>query len=134
MMSKSNLVNLGRMITMSQAQAEAFADEWMAAWNSHDPARVAAHYHDDVEYHSPFVAQISGQGVLLGRTAFQEYAAAALERFPDLHFGPERRVAAGSGSVAIEYRSVNDLLAIETLVLDDDGLVVRAHCHYCPAA
>lgn len=134
MINKSNPARLDRMITMTQAQAEAFADEWMAAWNSHDPARVAAHYHDDIEYHSPFVAQISGQGLLIGRTAFRDYAAAALERFPDLHFGPERRVAAGSGSVAIEYRSVNDLLAIETLVLDDDGLVVRAHCHYCPAA
>jgi hypothetical protein len=134
MICKSNLGILILMTTMTQGQAEAFADEWMAAWNSHDADRVAAHYHDDVEYHSPFVAQISGEGLLRGRTAFHEYAAAALRRFPDVHFGPERRVAAGSGSVAIEYRSVNDLLAIETLVLDDDGLVVRAHCHYCPAA
>ena len=134
MQSKSNLGNVVRMITMTQAEAEAFADEWMAAWNSHDPDLIAAHYHEDVEYHSPFVAQIAGESVLRGRAVFHDYAAAALARFPDLHFGPDRRVAAGSGSVAIEYRSVNDLLAIETLVLDDDALVVRAHCHYCPAA
>lgn len=28
------------------------------------------------------------------------------------------------------YRSVESLLAFETLVLDDDGLLIRAHCHY----
>ncbi len=28
------------------------------------------------------------------------------------------------------YWSVNNLLAVETLVFDDTGLVVQAHCHY----
>jgi ketosteroid isomerase-like protein len=117
-------------ITMTEDQARMLAHEWMQAWNSHDADRVAAHYHPEVEYHSPFVARLAGAAPLRGRDAFRDYAAAAFERYPDLHFGPECRVAAGAGSVAIEYRSVDDLLAIETLVLDDEGLVVRAHCHY----
>ena len=115
---------------MTEAEADAFAQEWMEAWNSHDAARIAAHYHEDVEYHSPFVARIAGEGMLRGRAAVREYFAAALRRYPELHFGPALHVAAGAGSVSIVYRSVDDLLAIETLVLDDEGLVTRAHCQY----
>jgi hypothetical protein len=115
---------------LSQAGAEAFARSWAEAWNAHDPSRIAAHYSPAVEYHSPFVARLSGGEALHGRTAVEEYAAAALARYPDLHFGPEITVATGAGSIALVYRSVDDLLAVETLVLDDAGLVACAHCHY----
>jgi SnoaL-like domain len=117
-------------ITKTEPEAEAFAQGWMDAWNSHDAARIAAHYHHDVEYYSPFVSRLTDAACLEGRAALYDYVATALERYPDLHFGPEHSVAAGAGSVAIVYRSVDDLLAIETLVLDDHDLVVRAHCHY----
>jgi hypothetical protein len=115
---------------LSQADAEAFARSWAESWNAHDPSRIGAHYSPAVEYHSPFVARLTGGEALHGRTAVEEYAAAALARYPDLHFGPEITVATGAGSIALVYRSVDDLLAVETLVLDDAGLVVRAHCHY----
>jgi hypothetical protein len=121
-------------ISMTETQARTFADEWMDAWNSHDADRVAAHYHPEVEYYSPFVARLAGADLLRGRDALRDYAAAALARYPDLHFGPECRVAVGAGSVVIAYRSVDDLQAMETLLLDDAGLVVRAHCHYAAAS
>ena len=44
---------------LSEADAEVFARSWADAWNSHDASRIAAHYSDDVEYHSPFVASIT---------------------------------------------------------------------------
>ena len=119
---------------LTEADAEAFARSWMAAWNSHDAPRIAAHYHHDVEYHSPFVAQISGGVALHGRAAVQEYVSAALARYPDLHFGPEITVAVGAGSIALVYRSVDDLLAVEALLLDDAGLITCAHCHYASTA
>jgi ketosteroid isomerase-like protein len=115
---------------ITEAEADAFADAWMDAWNSHDVARIVAHYHQDVEYNSPFVARIAGEGRLIGRDAVRDYFSAALDRYPDLHFGPERSVAAGTGSISIVYTSVENLLAIETLVLDRQYLVRRAHCHY----
>ena len=118
---------------MAQDEADAFAQSWLAAWNSHDPDRVAAHYHDDVQYYSPFVARIADAGMLRGRRAFRDYAAAALERYPDLYFGPEIVVATGAGSVTLVYRSVERLLAVETLLVDDVGLVTRALCHYTAA-
>ncbi len=121
----------------TQADAEAFGRSWMAAWNSHDAPRIAAHYHHDVEYHSPFVARISGGDALHGRAAVEHYVSAGLARYPELHFGPEITVAVGAESIALVYRSVDDLLAVEVLLLDDAGLITCAHCHYAttePAA
>jgi nuclear transport factor 2 (NTF2) superfamily protein len=114
----------------TELDAKLFARSWVDAWNSHDPSRIAAHYSEDVEYHSPFVARLSGGDALHGRTAVEEYAAAALARYPELCFGPEITVATGAGSIALVYRSVEDLLAVETLVFDKAGMVARAHCHY----
>jgi hypothetical protein len=127
-------VTSNKHLPISEADAQLFARSWADAWNSHDASRIAAHYSDDVEYHSPFVARLTGGDALHGRTAVEKYAAAALARYPDLHFGPEITVATGAGSIALVYLSVDDLLAVETLELDDTGLVARAHCHYRSAA
>src|SRR5438128_494389 len=110
MTNETNVTNV-----MTEAEADNFERSWMDAWNSHDATRIAAHYHDDVEYYSPFVARLAGEGKLRGRAAVHDYIVAALDRYPDVHFGPEMRVASGAGSVSIMYRSVEDLLAIETL-------------------
>jgi hypothetical protein len=110
--------------------ADAFVTSWFQAWNAHDPDAIAAHYHEEVEYHSPFVARLTGEAALVGLPAVRAYVAAALERFPDLHFDPPEVVAVGHGSVSFVYTSVGGLRAVETLVLGEDGLVRRAHCHY----
>jgi hypothetical protein len=128
---KSTVAIVTRMSNpLTQAEADSFARSWAAAWNSHDVPAIAAHYEEDVEYHSPFVARITGADTLHGRRAVEQYVAAGLACYPDLHFGPDITVAAGAGSIALVYRSVDDLLAVETLVLDDAGLVTRVHCHY----
>ena len=115
----------------TEPEADEYAREWIAAWNSHDVERVAAHYGDTVEYESPFVARLSpGRTRLTGIDAVRDYIANAFERFPDLHFTGPYLVALGAGSVVIVYRSVAGLVAAETLVLDEDGRVTRAHCHY----
>ena len=118
------------MIHLSTEEADAFAHEWAAAWNSHDLHRIASHYRDDVVYYSPFADRLGAATPFSGRTAFSRYAAAALESYPDLHFGPDLLVAVGAGSVAVAYRSVQDLFAIETLVFDDNRRISAARCHY----
>ncbi len=115
---------------LSEVDADVLARSWADAWNSHDASRISAHYSEDVEYHSPFVARLTGGEALHGRASVGEYAAAALARYPDLHFGPDITVATGAGSLALVYRSVEGLLAVETLVLNDRALVACAHCHY----
>jgi hypothetical protein len=120
---------------LTEADADRFVAGWMEAWNSHDLETILAHYADDVEYYSPFIAQLADpSGCLTGRAALQSYVAAALERFPDLHFDPPMHVAAGAGSVSFVYRSVNGMLAVETLVFSPGTPgplhVARAYCHY----
>jgi ketosteroid isomerase-like protein len=115
----------------TEPEADEYAREWIAAWNSHDVDRVAAHYADTVEYESPFVARLSpGRTRLSGIDAVRDYIERAFERFPDLRFTGPSLVALGAGSVVIVYRSVAGLVAAETLVLDERGRVSRAHCHY----
>jgi len=116
---------------MTEPDADAFVTGWIEAWNSHDVERITSHYRDDVDYYSPFVARLaSGRDHLHGRNEVRDYVASALDRFPELELGPIIAVAPGHGSVAVVYRSVENLLAVETLVVDERGLVRRAHCHY----
>ena len=126
------------MITvLTEREADDFVAEWMEAWNSHDLGRVLEHYADDVEYYSPFIAQMAepggpgADGRLVGKAAVAEYFATALGRNPDLHFEPPVHVAVGSGSVCFVYTSIKNLTAVETLVFAPGSRVVaRAHCHY----
>ena len=116
--------------TMTQEQADAYVRDWMDAWNSHDVDRIAAHYRDDVEYHSPFVARLTPDGCISGREDLRAYVANGLHRYPDLNFGSAIAVGVGAGSISMLYNSVENLVAMETLVFDENGLVARAYCHY----
>ncbi len=122
---------------MTEQEADGFVAEWMEAWNSHDVERILEHYADDVEYCSPFIARLAepggpgADGRLVGKEQVRPYFAAALGRYPDLHFDPPVHVAVGAGSISFVYTSVNDLTAVETLVFAPGSrLVARAHCHY----
>ena len=111
------------MNEISETTADRFVKDWAAAWNSHAAESIVAHYSEDVTYYSPFAPGLGAGTPFYGRDALRRYVIAALQRYPGLHFGPDFVVAAGAGSIAISYRSVEDLLAIETFILDDYGLV-----------
>jgi hypothetical protein len=119
------------MDTLTESGADAFARSWLAAWNAHDVAAITAHYHDDVVYRSPFVARLAaGAPALYGIDAVRQYVAVGLERYPTLAFPPPAITAVGADSVSLVYRSVDDLMAVETLRLGADGRVTEALCHY----
>jgi len=122
---------------LSESEADAYVARWMEAWNSHDLERILEHYADDVEYASPFIAQMAepggrgAEGRLVGKGDVRAYFAAALDRYPDLHFDPPVHVAVGAGSVSFVYTSVKNLTAVETLVFAPGSrTVARAYCHY----
>jgi hypothetical protein len=50
--------------------AQQFAEEWIAAWNSHDLERILAHYTDDFEIPSPLIVERMNEpsGTLKGKT------------------------------------------------------------------
>ena len=115
---------------ITQEFADAFAREWIAAWNAHDVERVLSRYADDFELTSPFIARIAGvqDGRLIGKAAVRTYWIEALRRLPDLMFRL-RGCRVGVDSIVIEYEGVGHLAA-ETLVFDRSGVVVRAYANY----
>jgi hypothetical protein len=116
---------------MTEAEAQDFAQEWIAAWNSHDLERILRHYADDVEVTSPLVEVVLGPGrvTLTGKAAVREYWGAALAKYPDLHFRLFRAYA-GPRSVVLHYQSVQALVSAECLEFDGAGLVRRVLAHY----
>ena len=116
---------------ISHEQADRFATEWVDAWNAHDLDAIVAHYSEHVSFVSPFVAALTGEETarIEGRDALREYFRLGLAAFPELHFELFTALP-GASSVALHYRSVGGRLAIETMELDDAGLVIRAAAHY----
>lgn len=110
---------------------DAFAAEWIAAWNAHDLPRVLSHYRDDFEMSSPFIVTLANEpsGTLRGKPAVAAYWQNALSRMPDLHF-THVATCVGANSVAIHYRGPGGRLSIEVFFFDEAGLVVRAAAHY----
>lgn len=110
--------------------AERFARAWVDAWNRHDLGSVLAHYADDFEMSSPYIAAIAGEasGTLKGKPAIAAYWAAALKRFPELRF-ELRQMLVGADSITIYYLGVRGMVA-EVFFFGPDGRVVKAAAHY----
>ena len=119
---------------ISPEQADRFATEWIGAWNAHDLDAIVAHYAEDVDFVSPFVAALTGEesARIEGRAALREYFRRGLDAFPDLHFELYTALP-GVSSIALHYRSVGGRLAIEPMELDTAGPGVRAAGPYLPA-
>lgn len=107
-----------------------FAEEWIAAWNSHDLARVLAHYRDDFTMASPYIAAIAGEasGTLAGKAAVAAYWQKALAAYPQLRF-TLTAVLTGADSVVLCYQGVRGPAA-EVFFFDAEGKVARAAAHY----
>lgn len=43
--------------------AQAFAREWVKAWNDHDLPAILSHYADDVVFHSPRIRMVTRKDV-----------------------------------------------------------------------
>lgn len=116
---------------LTQTKAEAFASEWIEAWNSHDLDRVLAHYSDDIEFSSPLVAQIAIEpsGRLRGQKPVRAYWATALARIHDLRF-KLLSVHWGVGSIVIHYENQDGRLASEWFEFGENGKVIRSAAHY----
>jgi ketosteroid isomerase-like protein len=110
--------------------AASFAEEWIEAWNAHDLDRILAHYDADVSFRSPYVAAFGvPSGTLHGKGALGDYFARTLARVPDLRFELER-VFVGVASVAVSYRSVAGVPAVEVMGCGSGTLASEVSCHY----
>lgn len=60
---------------VTQAQADEWAQEWIAAWNKHDLDAILEHYSADVIFTSPFVVAVTGRedGTVQGKKELRAY-------------------------------------------------------------
>lgn len=124
---------------LTTSQARTLAEEWIAAFNSHDLDRVLSHYAEDFTMSSPFILRMYPEsgGSLTGKANIRAYWAKCLERFPDLHF-TLHEVMHCINTICIVYTSVLGLRAVEWLNLEEietgEGgvqlLVTKAAGHY----
>ncbi len=116
---------------LSAAEAHAFAEDWVAAWNAHDLVRILAHYSEDVELVSPVVVQLLGvaDGTVRGKSALRSYFARGLEAFPQLRFTLEH-VAWGVQSVVLVYANQRGTRTAEFMEFAPDGKVLRVVANY----
>ena len=115
---------------MEPGFAKRFANEWIAAWNSHDLERILEHYEEDFEMSSPIITALAGEssGKLQGKVAVGAYWSRALRKVPDLHFELLTALA-GVDSVTVYYRGHRGLSA-EVLHFGPSGKVRAAFAHY----
>ncbi|HEX3837852.1 MAG TPA: nuclear transport factor 2 family protein [Steroidobacteraceae bacterium] len=112
------------MITAEWARE--FAQEWIAAWNSHDLERILSHYHDDFEMWSPLIIERMGvaTGTLKGKEAIRSYWTIGLAAKPPLNFELQD-VLVGVDTIAIYYCSkTRNAMVAEILRFDDQNRVI----------
>ncbi|MFO0615905.1 MAG: nuclear transport factor 2 family protein [Polyangiaceae bacterium] len=115
---------------LTEPAARAFADEWIAAWNSHELPRILAHWADACEFTSPIAARLlGGDGVVRGKPALAAYWRRGLEANPDLRFELDH-VLVGTDSLVIAYRNHRGQRCGEWLRLDAAGHAVAGAAHY----
>jgi ketosteroid isomerase-like protein len=118
--------------SMTQAEARAFAEQWIANWNRKDVEAVLAHFVDDVVFTSPRAEAIVGSSRLEGKAALREYWTRAMARIQTLHFRLDY-VISESDRVSIVYTSEIDgkrLRAAELLVFGSDDLIREGEAMY----
>src|SRR4030042_3611974 len=111
--------------------AQAFAQEWVDSWNSHDLDRIMSHYDDDFQMTSPFIVKLMNDpaGTIKGKDNVRAYWARALEKIPDLHF-KLIEVLSRVGSITIYSHAVLGKRAAEVLFFNENGKVSRGIAHY----
>lgn len=119
------------LVAVDLRAAEEYAKGWIEAWNSHNVDALVDHYTDDVVFHSPFVQKLNGDesGVIQGKEALRDYFKRGMEAYPHTRF-QLHRVGLGVGSIILNYISVENTLASEMHVLDENGKATEVRCHY----
>jgi hypothetical protein len=108
-----------------------FAQAWLEAWNAHDLEAILSHYDEEVVFYSPVIRRINNDpdGCIRGKEGLRAYFGKALTAYPVLHF-ELYHVLEGVNSVVLYYKSVNDSLCAEMMVLNEKGLVIMVRAHY----
>lgn len=109
--------------------AEAFARDWIAAWNSRNLEAILSHYAPNIIFLSPTAERLTGNGRVEGIAALRAYWRAGLDIIPELRFELQS-VLVGHDCLTILYRNHRDQQVAETVEFGSDGKVVRSFACY----
>ena len=111
-------------------QARQIAQSWISAWNARDLEAVLSHYSDDIEICSPLVVSRLGRqdGILRGKDALRAYFARGMENAA-LRFELSG-LRLGVEAMVVLYRRENGVEAADTMVMNENGQVVRMWACY----
>lgn len=120
---------------LTQENANTMATDWINAWNSHNLQAIMHHYADDISFTSPFIIKINNDpsGTINSKPALAQYFQRALTAYPDLTFELIHTLTSVN-SMVLYYKSVNNLLAAECMLLNEEGKVYQVYAHYTPQA
>lgn len=116
---------------MSPEQARKFAQEWVAAWNTHDVTKLMTYCAEEFEMSSPLVSDVGAgaSGTVKGREAVGEYWGNMLVRAPGLRFDLVN-VLTGVSSIIVVFRLINRRLAAQVLEFNPEGKIVRGEAYF----
>jgi|SRR6185436_1235991 len=110
--------------------SDAFARDWVQAWNRRDLESLLAYYADDVEFRSPLAARLLGDpsGTVRGKQNLREYFGKALAAFPGDPGIELLGVYQGIDSVIVHFQ-VRGRRGAEVMEMNGAGVVRRAMAH-----
>jgi steroid delta-isomerase len=116
-----------------RASSEAFARDWVAAWNRRDVDAIVAHYAPDGRFTSPVALERLGSATVIGRDALKAYWSGAI-KLASLQFTLVRAVwdDARRELVVIYFaeRGGKKNRAMEAMVFGADGLIREGEAMY----
>ena len=115
----------------AESNANQFAADWIAAWNSHNLDTILSHYSPDVVLTSPVAARILNDpsGTVRGKDALRNYFTLGLEAYPNLHFDL-LDVMQGLSSIVLCYINQKGTKTAEFMEFDERGKVIRVVANY----
>lgn len=105
--------------------AQQWAQEWIAAFNSHDLDRIFALYDNEFTMHSPYIIERMGQpsGQLTGKKAVAPYWQKSLALQPPIQF-ELIDVFVGVAQLSVVYRNIGRKVVCESFRFNADGKVI----------
>jgi hypothetical protein len=121
----------GPFLPLQADFVRAFAEEWIAAWNSHDLELILTHYEEDVELRSPVAVKLlQGDGRVRGKAALREYFELGLKAYPHLRFELVQTLW-GIETIVISYvNNVRGSKTAEVMLMSEAGKIRGVWANY----
>ena len=113
-----------------ELNVEAFAQQWITAWNSHDLDAIMSHYDAGVVLISPAAAKIldDSSGTVEGKAALRSYFKRGLDLYPNLYF-ELLDVMHGLSSIVLCYKNQKGTKTAEFMEFKN-GQIIRVVANY----